>query len=210
MTIAAGIIGGIKQTGAVKNATKAQTASADAATAETRRQYDTTRNDLAVYRDGGGVAQKAYDFEIGIGAKPENYGGYTKTPGYDFRMQEGMNALQASAAARGGLLSGAALRDSQKFGQDYGTNEYGNYLARLGGRADIGAQAATNTGNFGAQAATNIGNIGMAKGNAQAAGAIAQGNAWNGALTNALSGWNYQKSLGGGGGNQLFGGNSWG
>lgn len=58
-------------------------------------------------------------------------GDYTKTPGYDFRMQEGQKALEQSAAAKGTLFSGATGKALTRYGQDYGTYEYDNYLNRL-------------------------------------------------------------------------------
>ena len=38
----------------------------------------------------------------------------TQDPGYAFRMSEGMKALERSAAARGGLLSGSMLKGAQR------------------------------------------------------------------------------------------------
>ena len=46
-------------------------------------------------------------------------------PGVAFRMAEGRKALEASAAAKGGLLSGAALAALQRQGQELGSQEYG-------------------------------------------------------------------------------------
>jgi hypothetical protein len=47
-------------------------------------------------------------------------------PGYAFRMSEGMKALERSAAARGGLLSGATLKGTQRYGQDLASQEFQN------------------------------------------------------------------------------------
>jgi len=55
---------------------------------------------------------------------------YTADPGYGFRMSEGMKALERSAAARGGLLSGATLKGTQRFGQDLASQEYMNAFNR--------------------------------------------------------------------------------
>jgi hypothetical protein len=49
---------------------------------------------------------------------------FTADPGYQFRMDEGMKALERSAAARGGLLSGSMLKGIQRYGQDLGSQEY--------------------------------------------------------------------------------------
>ena len=51
-------------------------------------------------------------------------------PGFQFRLQQGQDALQRSAAARGSLLTGGTAQDLAKFGQDYASNEYGNVYNR--------------------------------------------------------------------------------
>lgn len=114
-------------------------------------------------------------------------------PGYEFRKSEGMKGLENSAAARGGLLSGAALKAIQRYGQDLASQEYGNayqrYNAnqtnrynRLAGVVNTG-QGATNqvqnaASQFGQQQGSNI----IGAGNAQAAGMVGSANAWNNAI----------------------------
>lgn len=51
-------------------------------------------------------------------------------PGYQFRLSEGLKALDRQAAARGGLISGSALKGAQRFGQDYASQEYQNAYNR--------------------------------------------------------------------------------
>lgn len=51
-------------------------------------------------------------------------------PGYQFRLQQGQQAIERSAAARGGLLSGGTAKAQQRYGQDYASNEYGNVYNR--------------------------------------------------------------------------------
>jgi hypothetical protein len=48
----------------------------------------------------------------------------TSMPGYAARYQQGLDALQRSAAAGGSLLSGGTLKAAQQYGQDYATNAY--------------------------------------------------------------------------------------
>jgi hypothetical protein len=50
--------------------------------------------------------------------------------GYAFRLSEGMKALDRTAAARGGLLSGGTLKAAQRYGQDMGSQEYMNAFNR--------------------------------------------------------------------------------
>jgi hypothetical protein len=51
-------------------------------------------------------------------------------PGYQFRLKEGMQGLERSAAARGGLLSGGTLKGIQRYGQDMASQEYQNAFNR--------------------------------------------------------------------------------
>ena len=46
-------------------------------------------------------------------------------PGYAFRLSEGQKALDRSAAARGGLISGGAMKAAQRFGQEMGSDYIG-------------------------------------------------------------------------------------
>jgi hypothetical protein len=55
-------------------------------------------------------------------------------PGYKFRLSQGLGALENSAAARGGLLSGNTAQAEQQFGQDYASNEYNNVYQRALGQ----------------------------------------------------------------------------
>jgi hypothetical protein len=56
--------------------------------------------------------------------------GITENPGYQFRLGEGTKAVQRGAAARSGVLGGAAQKALLKYGQDYATNEYDSALKR--------------------------------------------------------------------------------
>jgi hypothetical protein len=96
---------------------------------------------------------------------------FRRSPDYQFAQQEGMGALQNSAAARGMLLSGNTLRGITEFGQGLATQTLGNYRGALAQLAGIGAGAAQGAG----QAA-------MQQGAAQASGYVGAGNAISGAL----------------------------
>jgi hypothetical protein len=109
-------------------------------------------------------------------------------PGYGFRLKEGLRALENSAAARGGLLSGNTMRGITRYGQGLASEEFGNAFNRyqtgfasrlnpLQALTGVG-QTSSNTltgaaGNLGAGMASTYGNLG----NALAANAINAGNA---------------------------------
>ena len=114
----------------------------------------------------------------------------TQDPGYAFRLSEGQKALDRSAAARGGLISGGALKAAQRFGQDLGSQEYQNAYNRAltGYNADVAREATgynrlaalagygqTATGQIGAAGqnmASNVGNLMTSGAAANAAGTV--------------------------------------
>lgn len=55
---------------------------------------------------------------------------FQQDPGYAFRMSEGLKALDRTAAARGGLISGSALKAASRYGQDMASQEYQNAFNR--------------------------------------------------------------------------------
>lgn len=56
---------------------------------------------------------------------------FEQDPGYAFRMEQGRQALERGAAARGGLYSGAAGRELMELGQGLGSQEYGAAFNRF-------------------------------------------------------------------------------
>jgi hypothetical protein len=51
-------------------------------------------------------------------------------PGYQFRVNQGTNALQNSAAAKGLTRTGGTLKDLLEYGQNFASQEYGNEFNR--------------------------------------------------------------------------------
>jgi hypothetical protein len=91
-------------------------------------------------------------------------------PGYAFREQQGMQAVNRSAAAAAGLQSGSALKAAQRFGQDLASQEYGNAYNRfmqnrqnqiglLQGGVGTGFGAAQGIGNAAMNTGTNLANV---------------------------------------------------
>ena len=86
----------------------------------------------------------------------------TSTPGYQFNLQQGMQAQQAQQAAQGRLVSGGGLLQAQQFGQQYATSslqQQQNLLATLSGanQAPAGAAQAQQGINFGQVGAGALG-----------------------------------------------------
>jgi hypothetical protein len=144
------------------------------------------------------VARQKPFYDVGVNALPElvQASKYTPfgqeqfqaDPGYGFRLSEGQKALDRSAAARGGLISGGALKAATRFGQEMGSQEYTNAFnryqaerqARLGplqSLTGMGQTTAQQLGAAGAQNANAIGNYGMQGANATAEGYLGSANA---------------------------------
>jgi hypothetical protein len=125
------------------------------------------------------------------------------TPGYQFRFDEGQNAVQASAAAAGGLNSGKTLKALTQYGQNFASNEYGNHMNRLAGLANIGQTATTQIGQWGQGYAQNAGNNLMHSGAARASMYGQQGQNYAG-MAGAIGGgiaqgYGYNSMMNGGG-----------
>lgn len=123
----------------------------------------------------------------GSGADVPDLGDFDKysfktDPGYQFRMDEGMKALERGAAARGGLLSGGFARKALRYSQDYASNEYMNVFNRIATIAGFGQVSTANSTGAIMGSAANTGNAMMAAGDARASGYIGQGNAWANAI----------------------------
>jgi hypothetical protein len=191
--IGGAVVGGLATTVAGNKAAGAQKDAAAMSTDEQRRQFDITQQNMKPFRDAG--LSVLPELQSGLAPGGEFNRNFTlqdfqKDPGYQFRMDQGQQALERSAAARGGLISGGTGKALTEYGQDYASGEYSNAynrfnndqttrFNRLSALAGTG-QTATNTiGTLGAQTAANIGENYLQAGNARAAGYVNQGNAIN-------------------------------
>lgn len=118
---------------------------------------------------------------------PEDLSAYGKynfqaDPGYQFRMDEGIKALDRSAAARGVLNSGGQGRKLVRYGQDYASNEYQNVYNRIAQIAGFGRGASSESSNVIVNTGQNIGGALVNAGEARASGFLASGNAFANAL----------------------------
>ena len=184
------ITGANQQAKAAQNAAKTQANAAEKASQIQKDMFDQVRGDLNPYRTAGNDALTQ------LMGKMQPNGFFNQTysgqdiyddPSYQFRVNQGNNAIQGSAAAQGGLLSGATLKALQNYGQESASQEYQNAYNRF--NADqtnqynrfynlvgMGQNAAAQTGNAGTQTAQAIANNTMQGANSQAAGTIAAGN----------------------------------
>jgi hypothetical protein len=124
-----------------------------------------------------------------------DYGGFTASPGYKFRLDEGIKAVERSAAARGLLGSGATMKGIQRYGEGLASSEYENYANALRSMAGIGQTSAQATGAQGIATGQGIAQSMTQAGNARASGYANTGAAVNQGISNVLGAY-----LGGSGG----------
>lgn len=174
----ASILGGVLGGKGAKKAAKAQVQLGREALALQKQMYEQTRADLAPWREAGGAA-------IGQGWAMLQPGyDYTASPGYDWRLSEGMRAVEGSAAAKGQLMSGGTLKDLTRFGQGLASEDYGDQFNRVMAVAG-GGQQAVNTGAGAASSyATGASNTLAGIGQAKASGYAGQNQAIQGTLGN--------------------------
>lgn len=96
------------------------------------------------YVQGGGKAQNQVYNLLGLNGQPqqsEAFGQFQSDPGYQYQLDQGINAVDRSAAARGMTNSGATLKALQKTGQGLADQSYNSYLQRLMGLGQQGQSA---------------------------------------------------------------------
>jgi hypothetical protein len=199
------VIGGVLSSQASKSAAQTQADAANNATAANQAALERQAELSAPYRAAGETAVN----QLSVMTQPG--GEFTRNftaadlaagmdPGYAFRLSEGNKALNASAAARGGLISGNALRAAQNYGQELGSQEYTNAFNRyqinranrlnplqfLSGQGQ--AAAAGQASNIGANAANNA-NLMTGAANATAAGQVGAANAYTNAIGQGIGGY---------------------
>lgn len=128
--------------------------------------YDTARDDLGnalgAYAPLSGLGKKygagtdLYLDALGANGPAGNTratGAFQAGPGYEFALDQGLQALNRRRAAGGMLDSGNADLDAIKFGTGLADQTYGDWLSRLGGlvNPELSATAGAAQGQAGVQ-----------------------------------------------------------
>lgn len=113
------------------------------------------------------------------------FAAFRNSTGYQFRQQEGMNALNNGFAGAGLVRSGAAMKASQEYGQNLASGEFGNYLGYLSNQQGVGLSGASALAGVGQNYTNTVSANNNNAGTAQANAALVKGN--NNPFANALS-----------------------
>lgn len=215
--VGAAIGGALDGKKAANKAANAQVDAGNQANAVQLQMFDKQNELNEPFRQSGIAAQNRLLDYLGLSDRrnSEYFGKYlgdfgTKEfqadPGYQFRLSEGMKALDRSAAARGGLISGAAMKAAQNYGQQAASQEYQNafnryqvnrtnQLAPLQSLAGQGQTAAQIIGNAAQSYGNNASDIIQGVGNARASGYVGSQNALNSGIGNALNYLNQSNTI---------------
>ena len=182
-----GMIGGITGQGQTDAALRAQQQGVAGANAAQLQGYTDSSQALQPYSQAGlNGLNNLTSAMPGLTANfdPSNL---QNTPGYQFALNQGLNAINSSASARGLLNSGGTMASLNNYaqnaaGQQY-QNAFNNYQAQnqqnynmLSGIAGIGQNAAAQQVGVNTNYANQVGSNDMGGANAAAAAQIAQGN----------------------------------
>lgn len=155
-----------------------------------QNQFEQNRTDAAPWRAAGETALGQMSAGTAPGGdfqRDFTLADFQRDPGYQFRMDEGRRGVEASAAARGGALSGGALKGLERYSQGFASNEFGNAynrfnsdrdkrFNRLASVAGVGQTALRDVAQMGTQNATLQGELGLQGANARASGYVGVAN----------------------------------
>lgn len=198
-------------------AAKTQTDAASLGAATALHMYDTTRSDLAPYREAGAKATTELQDRMPFLTSPidvtKEISDPTSTIGkaYEFQRTQGLRAVTNSSAKRGLGVSGAAYKGAADFSKGLIDTTYPtlfsmentnrtNAYERLKGLITIGENAGAQTGAAGTSAATTAAGAQIGAGNAQAAAANLTGSAISKASGDIGGYFAYKGLYGNGGG----------
>lgn len=166
----------------IYGANKSADAMADAieqATALQERQMRLAKQQFTPYAQAGTEALGQYQGNIGNQPTYQNtLANLVNDPGYQFRLQQGQQTLENSAAARGNLLSGATLKDLTGYAQGMASQEgqaayardfnaFNNTQNQLANLMQQGFNASGQIVGSGQQGTNNLANLALMGGQSQ-------------------------------------------
>lgn len=146
------------------------------------------------YRVGGQTFSTLDEAETWANANKTGgteYGGYTQSPMAKYLMQEGVDSITGSAAAAGGLFSGASMKALEDNRRTVIGADTSDYFAKLFGLTNMGMSAAGNQASAGSAYAGNVGNLAMQAANAKGQGYLATGQAISNTINDAAGIYGY-------------------
>lgn len=168
--IGAGISGTMGLAGSLLGGSAASSAASKAADAE-KQMYYQTRSDLQPYTTAGNTATTQMTNLLGLNGQDAANAAmstYQTSPGYQWQMSEGLRGVDAGAASKGMLRSGATLKAEDTYAQGLANSDFSNYYNRLSGLASTGENAAAQQATSNTSTGNSLANIYTGSGSQQA------------------------------------------
>jgi hypothetical protein len=184
---------------ASSSANKAAKAQQQAAQANNNTQLQMFNKSVELTEPGrlaGNNALGALQYEYGLAPEPENYAGFQQSPGYAFRQQQGEQAMNRNASARGLRLSGSTLKDAAVYSQGLADQNYNQHLTGLRDLAGAGERSTIQQVQLGENYANRSGLNNTVAAQARASGYTNQSNAFNSGLNSLSSLYGFNKAGG--------------
>ncbi len=173
-----------------------QSNAAGKAASQSKAALDQQRADLAPYRSAGDLALPQQNALLGLSGQDAADAAMTTfqaSPGYQYQVQQGLRAVDAGAASRGYLRSGATIKAEETLGSNLANQGFGEYYNRLMGLTTLGANAAAG----GAQPAIQASKSSLDAGNAQSSIYGNEASGLGGIANNLLSNKDFQSWING-------------
>lgn len=118
-----------------------------------------------------------------------------KQPGYEFGMQEGTRAIGNTLSASGSSQGGRALKELERYGQDYAGTKTDEHLGRLFTLAGFGPVGVNQSASAGQNLSNATQNAASMRAGGAADAAYAKAGIANNAIGTGLSLWSYNNAL---------------
>lgn len=193
------LVGGIMSSNASGKAADAETNAANLASQTQMGIYNDEKANSAPWLQSGQNALNTLNADMPDLTRKFTSADFVQDPGYQFQLQQGQQAMQRSAAAKGLLNSVGTQENLNSYSQGMANTDYqqalGNFTnsqaqrySMLSGLSGQGLSAANMTNAAAANAGNNISNNQMAAGSASAAGYVGQANAVSNGLSTGANG----------------------
>jgi hypothetical protein len=163
-----------------------------------QRTYEDTLSGLVAKngRTSFGDAGQTTAAPAGTAGQPD-MSAFFESPDYQFNLNEGQKAIDRSAAARGGLLSGGAQKEGIRYASGMASREYSAFVDRLMQQAGLGNTGIGASAAAGANTASTVANAATNAANARGSAYLTAGSAINSGVQGGIQNLLLNKYLGG-------------
>jgi len=209
--IGAGVIGATGSVIASSNAAGAATNAANQNNALETSIYNSNSANAAPYIQAGDKANTALQGFLGLGGDPAAtqaaFNDYLNSTGYQFNLNQGLDAVSQSKAAAGLLNSGSAVKSLDSYATGLADSYGQQYEGDLAGVAATGQAASSGLAGVGANYAGAVSSNNNSAASTSANAGLSASGSVNSLIGNALSAYGTQAGLssyGGGGGSTSY------